>query len=55
MRELLIYFFHYDFSQQCSLFMYFYSLYNYKKLDPKGDLTYDNLALVRTFAGSESE
>ncbi|KAI8891186.1 hypothetical protein K501DRAFT_204705 [Backusella circina FSU 941] len=32
-----------------------YALYNYKKLDPKGDLTYDNLALIRTFAGSESE
>ncbi|KAI8979559.1 hypothetical protein BDF20DRAFT_870305 [Mycotypha africana] len=32
-----------------------YALYNYKKLQPAGGLTYDNLALIRAFAGSESE
>ncbi|ORX49862.1 hypothetical protein DM01DRAFT_1409315 [Hesseltinella vesiculosa] len=32
-----------------------YALYNYKRINPLGDLTYDNLALVRSFAGSESE
>ncbi|KAI8074601.1 hypothetical protein BC940DRAFT_249378 [Gongronella butleri] len=32
-----------------------YALYNYKRLNPLADLTYDNLALVRAFAGSESE
>ncbi|OZJ03285.1 hypothetical protein BZG36_03738 [Bifiguratus adelaidae] len=32
-----------------------YSLYNYKRIDPTKGLTYDNLALIRAFAGSESE
>lgn len=32
-----------------------FSLYNYKKLNQTSGLTYDNLALVRAFAGSESE
>lgn len=32
-----------------------YALYNYKRVNPLGDLTYDNLALIRSFAGSESE
>ncbi|KAI8075640.1 hypothetical protein BDF21DRAFT_365486, partial [Thamnidium elegans] len=32
-----------------------YALYNYKKINPLGGLTYDNLALIRSFAGSESE
>ncbi|KAG0177020.1 hypothetical protein DFQ29_005344 [Apophysomyces sp. BC1021] len=32
-----------------------YALYNYKRLNPLGDLSYDNLALIRSFAGSESE
>ncbi|CAO3624975.1 unnamed protein product [Cunninghamella echinulata] len=32
-----------------------YALCNYKRLNPLGDLSYDNLALVRSFAGSESE
>ncbi|KAI8084280.1 uncharacterized protein B0P05DRAFT_33938 [Gilbertella persicaria] len=32
-----------------------YALYNYKKINPLGGLTYDNLALIRAFAGSESE
>ncbi|CEG77878.1 hypothetical protein RMATCC62417_12559 [Rhizopus microsporus] len=32
-----------------------YALYNYKKINPSGGLTYDNLALIRAFAGSESE
>ncbi|OBZ85045.1 Indoleamine 2,3-dioxygenase 1 [Choanephora cucurbitarum] len=32
-----------------------YALYNYKKINPLEGLTYDNLALVRAFAGSESE
>ncbi|CAO3671600.1 unnamed protein product [Rhizopus stolonifer] len=32
-----------------------YALYNYKKINPLGGLTYDNLELIRSFAGSESE
>ncbi|KAI7895507.1 uncharacterized protein EV154DRAFT_457604 [Mucor mucedo] len=32
-----------------------YALYNYKKINPLGGLSYDNLALIRAFAGSESE
>ncbi|KAI9006653.1 hypothetical protein CLU79DRAFT_892169 [Phycomyces nitens] len=32
-----------------------YALCNYKRINPLGDLTYDNLALIRSFAGSESE
>ncbi|KAI8335973.1 hypothetical protein BC941DRAFT_429920 [Chlamydoabsidia padenii] len=32
-----------------------YILYNYKRLNPLGNLTYDNLALIRSFAGSKSE
>ncbi|XP_037030629.1 indoleamine 2,3-dioxygenase 1-like [Bradysia coprophila] len=32
-----------------------YALYNYKKVSPTQGLNYDNLALVRAFAGSESE
>ncbi|KAI7897568.1 uncharacterized protein BX663DRAFT_527847 [Cokeromyces recurvatus] len=32
-----------------------YALYNYKRLNPLGGLTYDNLALIRSFAGTESE
>ncbi|KAJ3021503.1 hypothetical protein HKX48_008360 [Thoreauomyces humboldtii] len=32
-----------------------YALYNYKRLDPKGPLAYDNLALIRGFSGMPSE
>jgi len=32
-----------------------YALYNYKKLNHSNGLNYDNLALIRAFAGSESE
>ncbi|KAI9472484.1 MAG: hypothetical protein EXX96DRAFT_584327 [Benjaminiella poitrasii] len=32
-----------------------YALYNYKRINPLGGLTYDNLALIRSFAGTESE
>lgn len=40
----------------CVFFLTRYdSLYNYKKINPLGGLTYDNLELIRSFAGSESE
>jgi indoleamine 2,3-dioxygenase len=32
-----------------------YALYNYKKINQSSGLNYDNLALIRAFAGSESE
>ncbi|EIE77703.1 hypothetical protein G6F46_002460 [Rhizopus delemar] len=32
-----------------------YALYNYKRINPLGGLTYDNLALIRSFVGNESE
>ena len=32
-----------------------YALYNYKKLDNNLPLEYDNLALIRSFSGMESE
>jgi hypothetical protein len=48
-RPRLIYY--HDINQPLS----FDSLYNYKRINPLGGLTYDNLALIRSFAGSESE
>lgn len=32
-----------------------YALYNWKKVDPKGPLDYDNMALIRSFSGLPSE
>lgn len=38
-----------------NLFVCLFSLYNWKKVNPSGGVTYDNLQLVRSFSGEASE